>query len=500
MKGFDLELELLEDCVISESAATVGGHRCLDYVPGSNLLGAVAARLYKDERLQPEDRFNLFHSGKVRFGNALPLTANGAHGWPIPMCWHHGKRKPWKRRNGHMDADAVWHLGQVQGLPDGLQPKQLRRGYIARDGALANLELRYDVKTAIDPDTARAQNEALFGYEALPAGLTLRASIAVDEDIDDALIDILKNAFEQGLNIGRSRSAQFGRAKVRVQPQDTIDHGSFAGDELVLWLLSDLAAKDANGAPTLTPSAGDLGLGEGALDLEKSFLRSRRYSPYNGFRRAHDLERIVIEQGSVLVFNMTSAPPDPVEGYGYLGVAQEVGLGRVWINPPLLSTPQPQFDTVSCGVDTDIPAVKKPASALLDFLAWRADHAVKSAELEDRVARAVAQYSQLCNKARQLKGLDRGAFSGPSTSQWGNVIAAARNREEDLSASLFDERKGLCRSTMEGWQDEFWDDVTSSRTSFSSWLEALCGQQADRNFVALLARDIMTQIRLEAQT
>ncbi len=41
-----------------------------------------------------------------------------------------------------------------------------------------------------------------------------------------------------------------------------------------LWLLSDLAAIDANGMPTLTPTAGDLGLPWGAAVPEtQCFLK-----------------------------------------------------------------------------------------------------------------------------------------------------------------------------------------------------------------------------------
>jgi len=43
-------------------------HRSLDYLPGANLLGATAEKLYSSDLVSS---FQIFHSGKVRFGNAI---------------------------------------------------------------------------------------------------------------------------------------------------------------------------------------------------------------------------------------------------------------------------------------------------------------------------------------------------------------------------------------------------------------------------------------------
>lgn len=41
-----LRLTLIDELVLSERSATLGGHRGLDYIPGAALLGAAAQRLY----------------------------------------------------------------------------------------------------------------------------------------------------------------------------------------------------------------------------------------------------------------------------------------------------------------------------------------------------------------------------------------------------------------------------------------------------------------------
>ena len=75
---------LESDAVISETSATAGVHSTLDYLPGAALLGACAASLY--DSLAPEESFLVFHSGRVRFGNAYPLAENGAPAIPVPAA------------------------------------------------------------------------------------------------------------------------------------------------------------------------------------------------------------------------------------------------------------------------------------------------------------------------------------------------------------------------------------------------------------------------------
>ena len=75
MKKKYFEVELLSDVVITERSATEGGHRSLDYLPGSVFLGVAAKRMYDD--LSKDESYSLFHSGKMRFGNAYPVVEHG---------------------------------------------------------------------------------------------------------------------------------------------------------------------------------------------------------------------------------------------------------------------------------------------------------------------------------------------------------------------------------------------------------------------------------------
>ena len=84
-----LEITLTSDVIFSASGATTGGHDSLDYLPGSALLGAAVGKHGFEA--------DLFLSGKVRFGDGLPLFSDGRIGWPMPLNFNCHKKN---RRHG----------------------------------------------------------------------------------------------------------------------------------------------------------------------------------------------------------------------------------------------------------------------------------------------------------------------------------------------------------------------------------------------------------------
>mgnify|MGYP000876576044 FL=1 len=320
-----LKLTLLDDVVASERPATEGGHASLDYLPGAMVLGAAAARLYS--ALDRREAHVLFHSGRVRFGDGLPST-DGAPGWPMPLCWH--ARKGESSLDGdRLDAAKVLNL-QFGRFADGAQPKQLRDGHIRADGHRLTVHRSFRMKTAIDPDTGRVAESQLFGYEAIRAGQCFIARIEADPDVSPPLwkrlVGVLTGHGE--LSLGRSRSAEFGRVRVErldgpVAPA-LAPASRAAGHEVTLWCLADLALLDPWRQPTLEPSPARLGLDRGRVDWARSFLRFRRYAPWNAYRGAYDLERHVIRRGSVIALTAIDPPLTDAERDSYLRILRKI--------------------------------------------------------------------------------------------------------------------------------------------------------------------------------
>lgn len=497
MKGFGLQVTLVEDCVLSERGATEGGHRGLDYLPGASLLGFAASKLY--ERLGAEDAFTVFHSGRVRFSNGLPVSSSGEPCWPLPLCWHHEKGES-PAQGGQVVPKQVRWLDPREAATSGAKMVQMRGGYVSASGALVEPAKALRLKTAIDPATSRARQGALFGYEAIRAGARFHSRIEADDDVPAVLIDRLRETFSQQLSLGRSRSAEYGRATATVVdlPADSRSTPTPASTTLTLWLLSDLQAIDDHGQATVAPKPQWLGLPEGELVRNRSFLRARRYSPWNAKRGGPDLERQVIAQGSVLTFDLSRpiGPQELARIQGGLGLHREAGLGQVWLDPPLLHGDVPELATLPRAVSDPAPG-PRPDSPLIDWLQQQVEDSDSAQNLANRARREAQAYQLVIASARRLRGLDAAADVGPSHSQWGSVLATAKSSRGALAHDLFDPTSGLCREVAPGWSEEYWDEKHARPRRFTNWLRQAIGERAEPRFVQLLAREVMAVLKAD---
>lgn len=342
MRRWHYELELHTDAVISKSAATAGGHESLDYVPGATLLGVAARILYSK---YPQHAFALFHSGKVRFGNGYPLTHDSLS-FPIPLSIFVAKRDRTRWARGGLIIAPTLLRNEVWGhTPTEQEWKQIRGGFMTLDGSLPSPELTVSTKTAIARDRRRSREGHLFAYQAVRAGTRFGFTVSIDDDVAPEVDALVRDALcNTAVGIGRSRSAEFGWAAItpRLKAWDVPDSRPVQEGLLVLYCHGDVALRDLqSGQPTLRPHPSHFGLPEPAkLDLDRTFIRTRRYSPFNGWRRLPDLERQVLVKGSVIVFKGLPTSFDLSQYAGMLqagvGDYRECGLGEVWVQPSFL--------------------------------------------------------------------------------------------------------------------------------------------------------------------
>jgi hypothetical protein len=216
--------------------------------------------------------------------------------------------------------------------------------------------------------------------------------------------------------------------------------------------ISDLAMIDeATGAPRLRPCARDFNLPVGwVLDDGLSFLRFRRYSPFNGWRRRPDLERQVIEAGSVLTFtaadgaekvDLSRLRDQAAAGVGQYQVA---GLGAVLVEPAVLLAARPvvpdsRDDQVLTALRVPEPEAPAPADPLVEWLRARA--------VEDRRIDATWE-------AAEKKAKEAASWRIPR-SQWGRLRAiAAEARHCGMAVRSL--RAGLVQHMTEGVAGETW--------------------------------------------
>ena len=474
MKTQAIVIELLEDTVISATSATVGAHHSLDYIPGATLLGAAAARLYGQ---LGSASFEVFHGNAARFSDGLPWVSDRV-AWPVPLCWHERKFNP-ARNKEKVDGALLVNLA-TEKRPAQQQIKQLREAHVdVTSGAWVQPTLRMRMKTALENGSAK--EGALFGYEALPAGSRFLATVSAR---DEQLLEQLLGVFDQGLLIGRSRSAEYGRARVSRQdapaPPQTVHSSS--GEHHFLYLASDLCLLNKNGQPCLAPQGEALGLGGAALVPEKSFLRTRRYAPWNAYRGHHDMERQVIARGSVLALKGDIAPEslDAIARDG-LGLYRNQGLGHVMVNPDFVVKPEEVIGSQG------LPAVRQtasqaPDSPLIRLLVARAGKGQEKSTIARQAESFARQIRKTLEDARLGGGVLDSEDFGPSASQWNkfrDLYQKDFTTDEALLHAIFGADTGIARADHSNWKEPIW--VGSEQIKIADWFQHALVEKRSQN-------------------
>ncbi len=464
MKRWPFVLEAVDDLVFSAAPASVGGHATLAYVPGAALRGWAAARLYA--ALAPDEAWLAFHSGKLRFGCAFPFV-DGEIALPMPLALHAPKAAAWRGADGRMDAEIVVNAADPEGARTirGAEPYEpLREGFLTPSGRVVAPQRRLEMKTAIDPERGQAAEAQLFGYEALARGQRFAGTLAWDDDLPEALARRVQEAISGLAHLGRSRAAQYGRARIR--PEDIRlpwRQTGPASERLILWALTDLALA-ADGAPITRPAPEMLGLPAGRLIAERSFIAVRRYAPYNQRWRMPEPERLVIAAGSVLAFELEQAV-DPAGLPEQVGLWREQGLGLVWWQPPILQGPHPRFAAPPRTARAQA-APQAPDDPLIRWMRWQKAKMDGAQEAEARANALLAELQTLYATAKRL-----GAPSpGPGPAQWGRVreLAQGAASADALMQSLFDDDGAPCKEGDADWSTE--GQLEGRFLSFRDWL------------------------------
>lgn len=380
MKKMKFKCVLKSDIILSRTSSTEGNQDSLDFIPGNNFLGIVANILYKEE-VKPEVALDIFHTGKVRFGDANPSIVGKCRGVKVPAAMFYPKlKKASEECFIHFLIDAP-EADDIKNL----QLKQCREGFYAFEhgqGEAVSVAKNYAIKSAYDTEKRRSKDGQMFGYESLPEGLTL--FFEVESDLDDSINETIQQSLVGIRHIGRSKTAQYGLVEISDEDYREVESTSktvtLADGNQYATVYADgrLIFLDSNDEPTMQPCAEDLGFEEGAqIDWSRSQIRSFQYAPWNGKRHTYDADRCGVEKGSVFVIKLNgTACPKTSQ---YVGVYRNEGFGKVIYNPEFLEgdmekkgiaryTLQDSQARPSTLADTD-----QPSADLLAFLKKKKD-------------------------------------------------------------------------------------------------------------------------------
>lgn len=318
---------LKTDVILNQKAATEGPNTTLDFIPGSNFLGVVASAVYDDASISNETKLALFHSGRVKFGDAHPAL-KGVRSERIPASVFYPKM------DGLTGGDTyIYHAikDKTSEPMRKLQLKQGRNGFCVFDGnqgTMVEPQNSFAIKSAHDRDKRTSADEQMYGYQSLSAGLELLFEVEAD---DEALLKIVDENIKGQKRIGRSRSAQYGLVEILETNYADVECCK-KGGLVTVYADGRLIFVNEDGLPTAQPTIEQLGLKDGRILWEESQIRTFCYAPYNYKRRAFDTDRYGIEKGSVFVVETNTI----VSGQAYVGSYNNEGFGAVIYNPVFL--------------------------------------------------------------------------------------------------------------------------------------------------------------------
>ena len=442
MKKLQFKCTLQSDLIFNQKTATEGNQQTLDYIPGSAFLGLVAGKLYNSQGFPS---LEVFHSGKVQFGDAHPLILDN-RSYRIPAWWYYPK-------GGGLE-DGIY-TPYFHDPASRLQTKQCRNKFASfkEDGKTFieyDQDTRFAIKSAYDSDKRRSEDAKMYGYQSLVKGSVWCFEIAFDESMDGAM-EKVREALIGEKSIGKSKSAEYGLVTIEESSFKKFDiKRTEFGDCCLLYAESRLAFYDKNGQPTFCPEPSQLGIEDGVIDWTHSQIRTFQYAPYNGKRQSRDAERFGIEKGSVICIKKQGEKAIKFTGIeNGIGYFKSEGFGRVLIDPAFLQS------------DTEEKIVWTKAET------FKYEKALKEGELSEEEKNIIAYLNKASNieKRYQIIYKEVNKFVEANyrsfqkeqfASQWGTIrtIAMQSVSKQDILKNLF----GSGGFLMHGIASERWKE------------------------------------------
>ena len=371
----DLDIDLTSP-VISYDVPFSNELRSLDFLRGTALLPIIHHRLQaaakKDSDVGATAREiirDAVVNGDLLVSDATAVV-NGVRGMPMPLVLSRPKVE------GSDETESVRVLNRLLAEePENEIHKPLRTGYVFPAPKSANPSevlggmgvpaLQGRQSTAHNPVTGAAGTGQLFLARALPAGMRLRATVTMSEELYEQVKNLLSRAFDsrqafpERLGLWRL-SGTYGRAECRLGGFHQVEVPKSEWDEngtTTLWFTSDVVARSTR-----------LGPGGSLKDLYKAFeragvplepikaeddldetcfsagIRHRRIDSWSAADRRPRATRTVIQAGSVLRIRPADAGSSPEETMRRLarlsvtgiGELTAQGFGRFVVDHPLL--------------------------------------------------------------------------------------------------------------------------------------------------------------------
>ncbi|AMC10194.1 hypothetical protein Lupro_02525 [Lutibacter profundi] len=316
--------KVTESLVLVKKAKTGQNIESLDYIPGNTFRGIVAGAIFNGDTNEFND---IIFNKTVQFGDAH-LLIDGERSLKTPFSFYYDKNKDNNTLyNFHHLKDNDWIDKKL---------KSRKNGYLigTEDGfKIKNIEYGNRIKSSRDRKKRSSEKGGMFSYHYIKKGQEFEFEVrSENSEYLTKIIEILDNKTKY---FGKSKSAEFGGA-IEIKFMKEVADQTITKNGKYLYAESNLCFLNEYGEFTATPSIKDLTEDENAvIDWEKSQVKFRTFAPYNFHRKNYDFERLIIEKGSVFVFEKEVDFNEVTLKKG-LGCFLTEGYGKVLISPSFL--------------------------------------------------------------------------------------------------------------------------------------------------------------------
>lgn len=497
----------IDGITIGESHANAFSSTCLDYIPGSSIMGALAAKMYRDTSIDNELLNELFQTNTSIFSNAYPLSSEEMT-LPVPMCFHYEKdtvpsKENYENKCVKTDDDK------------NKQYKQLRNDFVTSDVNSYRVPRHSITRTAINEQRQTAEDQTLHNQEYIKAGQSFLGFIDVFDKSAGSTEKTITEFLNSTIRIGNSRNTEFGRVKMRLLPADAVrnnyppvscelpldDTPKNSTEEqkplLYIWCLSDCEfINTETGTASTVPVFSNLwSLKANIPDLEgsyipqKSFIRNISVRHFNRKRGGLDSESLLVKKGSVLCFRLNKLPAQQLlqnaltslQNLG-IGLNRQYGYGQVMVNPTWIKTRKvSEINKLFTGIvvnnsdEDDKKPSKTEYAGFNENLGEWIDICYELAQ--DRITDygLVSEVINLYHELRKFNGCRDFDIIGPSKTQWKNILNILKECKTKIGginyiASCLDKIKDNCCGNLgRSVSTENADKRSTSETDAKQW-------------------------------
>ena len=252
MKKIKYQIRTLNPIIISSESGNQFMVPTKDYIPGINILGALAAKYIRQKNMgsyfkqQKPDDVNFrdwFINGKVSFSNAYKtdIIDNKEYiTYPLPFSFQHIKN----------DESQIFDLLYEESEE---QTKAFNGFGLLKDSKLFKTKISKSTAPHHERDylTGAPKQSVFFNYESIDANQTFEGAIYGDDNCIEEFYKRYSDILQ--LNIGRSKTSEYGKVQLSLtQPENKPESNIVLNEDetISLTFLSNVILYDSDGFPS----------------------------------------------------------------------------------------------------------------------------------------------------------------------------------------------------------------------------------------------------------